>query len=96
MEIREFQKKIKDMYQSRDSMRGRDANFLWLVEEIGELSKALRRNDADNINEELADVIAWTMSLANILNIDVEEILNKKYGDVCFYCKSKPCRCVKK
>ncbi|HPN29793.1 MAG TPA: MazG nucleotide pyrophosphohydrolase domain-containing protein [bacterium] len=96
MEIREFQDKIKRLYFSRDSQRGRDATFLWLVEEMGELSKALRRNDSENIKEELADVVAWSASLANILNLDLETILYEKYKEKCFYCGESPCVCKKK
>ncbi len=96
MHISDFQKQIKDTYYERDCKRGKEATFLWLVEEVGELAKALRREDKKNIDEELADVIAWTMSLGNVLNIDIEEILKTKYGETCFYCNFKPCRCIKK
>jgi len=96
LEIRDFQDKIKKIYFSRDKQRGREATFLWLVEEVGELSKALRRNDTENIEEELADVVAWSASLANILDLDLEKILEKKYKEKCFYCGSSPCVCKKK
>jgi len=96
LEIAEFQKKIKQMYGNRDTERGYTANFLWLVEEIGELSKALRRQDRENIEEELADVIAWAVSVANTLDLDIETILMKKYGDICHYCKQRNCICQKK
>jgi len=93
MHIGEFQKMIYELYYKRDSYRGADKTMLWLVEEIGELSEALRKGE--DIGEEVADVVAWVVSLANLYNIDVEEVLNKKYPGYCIKCGKKPCGCVK-
>ncbi|WP_218266718.1 MazG nucleotide pyrophosphohydrolase domain-containing protein [Saccharolobus shibatae] len=79
MEPRELQSKMKEMYFEKDSQRGIYATFTWLVEEVGELAEALLSNDSDSIQEELADVIAWTVSIANLKGIDIEEALKKKY-----------------
>ncbi|MCH4814185.1 MAG: MazG nucleotide pyrophosphohydrolase domain-containing protein [Saccharolobus sp.] len=79
MELRELQSKMKEMYFEKDSQRGIYATFTWLVEEVGELAEALLSNDSDSIQEELADVIAWTVSIANLKGIDIEEALKKKY-----------------
>ncbi len=93
MKISEFQKMILEIYGSRDSNRGVERTFLWLVEEIGELAEAVRKNDKTAIEEELADVIAWTVSVANLTGIDVEKAIKKKYPGVCPKCKSSPCTC---
>ena len=66
-------------YYRRDSDRGLYRTFTWLVEEVGELAEALQRGDLDSISEEIADVIAWTISIANLLGIDVEDALRRKY-----------------
>lgn len=93
MEIREFQKQIKDIYYENDIKRGAEATFLWFSEEIGELAEAMRKGDKAAIGEEIADVFAWLISLANILDIDVEEEVRKKYPDFCPKCMKKPCDC---
>ncbi len=80
MELREIQRKMKELYYESDSKRGLFATFTWLVEEVGELAEALLSNDLKACEEEIADVIAWTLSVANLLGIDVEEALRKKYG----------------
>ena len=46
-------------------------------------------------NKEIADVIAWVNSLANLLDINVEEALFDKYPNKCRKCNSLPCRCRK-
>ncbi len=84
---------IDEIYGSRDTNRGVERTFLWLVEEVGELSEAIRKGDKESMEEEIADVIAWTVSIANIVGIDVEKAIKKKYPDRCPKCKSKPCTC---
>ena len=77
MEIREAQRRIEDMYGEKDRARGIYANLVWLGEEVGELFKAVR--EGEGIEEEIADVFAWLLSVANVLGVDVEEAFFKKY-----------------
>ena len=95
MKISEFQKLIKDLYIIRDKGRGIKATFIWLIEEIGELAQLLKASEIDKqrVSEELADVIAWTNSLANLLDIGLEIALSNKYPNMCIKCKSNPCIC---
>ncbi|WP_201783077.1 MazG nucleotide pyrophosphohydrolase domain-containing protein [Pyrodictium occultum] len=64
----------------RDAGRGVYATFTWLVEEVGELGEALLKGDKRQVSEELADVIAWVLSIASLVGVDVEEALSRKYG----------------
>ncbi len=91
MEIAEFQKLIRDLYYFRDKKRGVEKTMLWLIEEVGELAEAIRKNE--NIGEEIADIIAWTVSIANLYDIDVEKELMKKYPAYCLKCGKNPCEC---
>ncbi|MEM2006410.1 MAG: MazG nucleotide pyrophosphohydrolase domain-containing protein [Sulfolobales archaeon] len=79
MTIKEVQKIMKSMFYERDYSRGVYATFTWLVEEVGELADAILNNNRKSIQEEIADVVAWTLSLANLLDIDVEEAIKEKY-----------------
>lgn len=91
MEIRELQKMISEIYIHRDVQRGVERTMLWVVEEVGELAEAVRKGE--NVGEEIADVIAWIVSLANLLEIDVEREILKKYPMSCGKCGKKPCEC---
>ncbi|MFP3219063.1 MAG: MazG nucleotide pyrophosphohydrolase domain-containing protein [Acidilobus sp.] len=82
MELRCVQKAMMDEYFKRDSERGLFPTFAWFVEEVGELGEALLKRDKAGVSEELADVIAWALSIANLVGIDVEEALRLKYGEV--------------
>jgi NTP pyrophosphatase (non-canonical NTP hydrolase) len=97
MEISEFQNLIKELYFERDQKRGIDSTFIWLIEEVGEFARILRNTkiNIENASEELADIIAWTNSLANLLDIDLELAISKKYPGICFKCRSNPCICRK-
>ncbi len=94
MSIREFQNIIYKTYYKRDKKRGIERTFIWTVEEFGELAKAINRKNGHEIELELSDVIAWIFSLANLLDIDVESILDR-YKDGCPKCNKIPCICEK-
>lgn len=98
MEISEFQSLIRELYFKKDNNRGISRTFIWLVEEIGELATLLKEENIDHrkVSEELADIIAWTSSLANLLNIDLDHALFKKYPNFCKKCGNKPCSCDEK
>ncbi len=80
MKLKCVQQFMKIEFYERDRKRGLFPTFAWLVEEVGELAEALLSGDRSKIEEEIADVVAWTLSVANLLGIDVEEALKKKYG----------------
>lgn len=60
--------------------------FLKLIEEVGELSSAIyekkKAEDYDHIkgtmDEEIWDVIYYTLAIANLYDIDVEEVIKAK------------------
>lgn len=84
---------MMELFYENDKNRGLHKTFLKLIEEIGELSEALLLKDRKKIEEEIADVIAWTLSLANLLEIDAEKVTTGKYNRDCPKCQSNPCRC---
>lgn len=93
MTLREYQRLIHDIYFEKDSARGADGTFMWLVEEVGELSRALRRGTPEQQAEEFADVLAWLTTLANMKGIDLEEASAERYGGGCPKCGKTPCAC---
>ncbi|MBX4200163.1 hypothetical protein KW790_01765 [Candidatus Parcubacteria bacterium] len=44
---------------------------------------------------ELADMLAWTIGLAGVLDIDLEGAVRHYYGKGCLACQSPSCRCSK-
>ncbi len=93
MRISEAQELIREIYGERDRRRGVKGTALHLGEEMGELFRALRLKDKGNLREELADVLAWLLSLSDLLSINLEEAFLERYGEGCPKCGSIPCRC---
>jgi len=92
MQLSDLQSAMRDTYLERDTSRGRDATFRWLVEEVGELAKALRTGDRANLEHEFGDVLAWLASLANIEGVDLEMAV-APYSAGCPKCGRTPCGC---
>ncbi len=88
-----FQKRIEDIYLARDSARGKQGSLLWFIEEVGELVRAIRRGEQENLEEEFADVYAWLASLASMHGLDLEATGQKKYAKGCPRCENTPCAC---
>ena len=88
-----FQARIEEIYFDRDADRGVEGTALWFIEEVGELVRAIRRQERDNLEEEFADVYAWLATLASLHGIDLEAIGAKKYEQGCPRCQSSPCSC---
>ncbi len=87
-----FQAQIEALYGRRDRERGLATTFMWFAEEVGELSRALRRSDRANLEEEFADVLAWLATLASMAGVDLARATNK-YLHGCPRCQMTPCGC---
>lgn len=87
-----LQEQIAATFGARDRARGIDGTFRRLVEEVGEVAKALRAGDRDARALELADVVAWTVSVAVLSEVDLDAAL-ARYARGCPRCGATPCRC---
>jgi NTP pyrophosphatase (non-canonical NTP hydrolase) len=91
--LAEFQQLIRRMYMEKDVARGIDGTFMWLMEEVGELSAALRKGDHEERTLEFADVLAWLATIANVAGVDLTEAVMRKYGAGCPGCGRYVCTC---
>jgi NTP pyrophosphatase (non-canonical NTP hydrolase) len=88
-----FQQQMVDLYGERDAARGPARTFAWLVEEVGELSRAVFRGTHEERVHEFADVLAWLASLAAQCGVSLEDAA-RRYADGCPRCGGAPCTCV--
>ena len=101
MTLREFQSLIRTMYHDKDAARGVEGTFMWLTEEIGELATALRthasgdrsRETKEELTLEFADVLAWLATIANVVDVDLEAAVQRKYGTGCPGYGQRACIC---
>jgi NTP pyrophosphatase (non-canonical NTP hydrolase) len=92
MRISELQSTLRRTYLERDQARGADGTFRWMVEEVGELARAIRDRDPAALEHEFGDVMAWLGSLANLTGVDLEKAASR-YVAGCPRCGSLPCTC---
>jgi NTP pyrophosphatase (non-canonical NTP hydrolase) len=92
MELAELQQLMESTYGERDRDRGISATIAWLAEEVGELAKAARKGTRDQQIHEAGDVLAWLASLANQLDISLDDAVGR-YRSGCPRCRTVPCSC---
>ena len=93
MQLAAFQDQMARTYGARDTARGVTATVAWLAEEVGELARAVRKGDRAEQVHELGDALAWLASLANQLDISLDEAA-ARYADGCPKCGSSRCSCL--
>ncbi len=91
--LRDLQSLIRKMYGAKDEARGIEGTFMWLMEEVGELAAALREGTPQELALEVADVLAWLATIANVVEVDLEEAVARKYGTGCPGCGQLACIC---
>lgn len=92
LSIGEFQRHIGKVYVVRDMQRGVEGTFVWFIEEVGELARAIKDGGKEKLVEEFADVLAWLVSLANLAGVNMEEAA-RRYINGCPKCGNIPCTC---
>ena len=94
MDTKDAQDLMRRIYLERDKERGVEGVLLRTFDELEELREAILEDRGyEEIEKEVADVFAWLCSLANLLDIDLSDALNKKYPNVCSKCGKTPCQC---
>ncbi|MFW9886567.1 MAG: MazG nucleotide pyrophosphohydrolase domain-containing protein [Candidatus Thorarchaeota archaeon] len=95
MDIKEAQDLIRRIYIERDKDRGLERTLLRTFQELAELSDAISKDrELKHIEKEVADVFAWVISIANLLEIDLGKALLNKYNNACSRCGKTPCECL--
>src|SRR5437879_6503004 len=88
-----LQQLVRDTFGAKDARRGVEGTFMWFMEEVGELSAALRNGSAAERSAEFADVLAWLATLANVAGVDLDAAVQAKFGGGCPKCARLPCVC---
>ena len=83
---------MDEQYGRNDAERGIPATIAWLAEELGELAQAVRKGTAEQQLHELGDVFAWLVSLANQLDLRLDDAV-MRFAAGCPHCDSTPCCC---
>ena len=77
MELAELQRLMEELYGEGDRARGVPSTVAWLAEELGELAQAVRKGTREQQVHEFGDVLAWLASLANQMDITLDEAMQR-------------------
>lgn len=100
--LKEWQEHLNSFYGKKNKEKGIDNLLNRLFREAGELlalQMMLSRGELipDKIEQEfaleLADIFAWTIAVANLLEIDLEAAVLKRFEKGCWKCSQDPCVC---
>lgn len=81
MELDQVQTLVERLYGENDRERGVPATVAWLCEELGELAQAVRKGTREQQLHELGDVLAWLASLANQIDLSLEDAIQRYVDD---------------
>jgi NTP pyrophosphatase (non-canonical NTP hydrolase) len=81
MDLAELQRLMDELYGAADTERGIPSTVAWLCEELGELAQAVRKGTREQQLHEFGDVLAWLASLANRLDISLDEAMHRYVTD---------------
>jgi NTP pyrophosphatase (non-canonical NTP hydrolase) len=95
VDLAAIQDVIHRTYGDRDAKRGVPSIIAWITEEVGELAQAVRKGTRVQQIHEIGDVMAWVASLANQLDIDLDDAMNR-FADGCPKCHAAPCVCCRR
>lgn len=93
LRLADWQQLIRQMYLAKDQRRGVEGTFMWFSAEVGELAESLRNGTHEDRLGEFADVLAWLTTIANVVGVDLNEAVAKKYGSGCPGCHQFVCQC---
>lgn len=82
-EMGELASDLRKIEQLKDSPKSQSSDS-----ERDELAKL-----EANLREEFADVMAWLITIANIVDVDVSDAITQKYGSGCPGCHQFVCTC---
>lgn len=81
MELSAVQERVESLYGEVDRERGIPSTVAWLCEELGELAQAVRKGTREEQLHELGDVLAWLASLANQIDLSLEDAFQRYVTD---------------
>ena len=77
MNLDDVQDLVERHYGEADRARGIPSTVAWLCEELGELAQATRKGTREQQLHELGDVLAWLASLANQLDLSLDDAMER-------------------
>jgi NTP pyrophosphatase (non-canonical NTP hydrolase) len=90
--LKEWQSFVSKLYQRENSTLSPMNALVALMKDVGDLAMLNRkRASEDQTTSKLAAILAWTLTLSQLLKLDISEVVYQKYDDHCPVCKQSTC-----
>jgi len=90
--LREWQTFISKLYQGENSTLSPMNALVAMMKDVGDLAMLNRkRAPREQITSKLAAILAWTLTLSQLLKLDLSERVYEKYDDHCPTCSQSTC-----
>jgi len=90
--LSEWQFFVSELYRQENSTLSPMNALVSLMKDVGDLSMLNRKRVApDQVTSKLAAILAWTMTLAQLLNLDLSDLVYQKYDSHCPVCRKETC-----
>ena len=90
--LHEWQVFISKVYQEENSRLTPMNALVAMMKDVGDLAQLNRKRAATNqLSSKLAAILAWTLTISQLLKLDLAGVVFEKYDDHCPVCKQTVC-----
>jgi NTP pyrophosphatase (non-canonical NTP hydrolase) len=90
--LREWQDFISKVYQKENVRLSPTNALVAMMKDVGDLAMlARKRAPQDQLTSKLAAILAWTLTISELLKLDLAQVVYEKYDDHCPSCGQSVC-----
>ena len=90
--LQQWQRFISKLYQEENTRLTPMNALLAMMKDVGDLAMLNRKREGqDQITSKLAAILAWTLTIAQLLQLDLTSVVYEKYDDHCPVCGQSIC-----
>ncbi len=90
--LREWQSFISKLYQNENTRLTPMNALVAMMKDVGDLAMMNRkRSPQDQLSSKLAAILAWTLTISELLKLDLAQVVYSKYDDRCPVCLQPTC-----
>jgi NTP pyrophosphatase (non-canonical NTP hydrolase) len=90
--LREWQSFISKLYQAENTRLTPMNALVFMMKDVGDLAMMNRKRAIeDQLSSKLAAILAWTLTISELLKLDLAQIVFAKYDDRCPVCLQTIC-----
>ncbi|MDA4130100.1 MAG: hypothetical protein OK457_04980 [Thaumarchaeota archaeon] len=90
--LKEWQNLISRVYKDENIRLTPTTALVAMMKDVGDLAMLNRKRESqDLVTSKLAAILAWTLTISELLRMDLADVVYKKYDDHCPVCHQATC-----